>query len=83
MVELTWHETRGSHLLQLVNHSGVHDNAFFPPLKIEGIRIRLPGMAGKKAKTLTGAGVTAEDEGSSLLLTLNELHEYEGILVGE
>ena len=83
MVELTWHETRGKYLLQMVNHSGIHDNACFPPLKIEDIRISLPGMAGKKAQTLNGGSVKAEDEGDSLLLTLSALHEYEGILVGE
>ncbi len=81
MVEITWKRSGNRLLLQLVNNSGIFANSYFPPLKIYGIRLCLPGLAGKTAGTLNGGTVTAADDAGSLILQLSELNEYEAIVL--
>ncbi len=81
MVELTWKKTGSSDVIQLVNNTGIFSNSYFEPIRITDIRLRLPGMAGRTASTLNGGSVTVKDEADTLVIKLNELNEYEAILL--
>ncbi len=81
MVEVTWKRSGDCYLLQLVNNSGIFANSYFPPLRIADIALRVPSMAGRNARTLNGGIVTVQEENGDLMIHLNELNEYEAIVL--
>lgn len=81
MVELTAAKKGGLRLVQLVNGTGCFANRWFPPVTVRDIRLELPGLAGRNAKALNGGRVLCEGRGGSLTIHLNELNEYEAIII--
>ena len=81
MVEVAWKRSGETRLLQLVNNSGLFANSCFPPLRITGITLRAPGMAGRTARTHNGGALTVREEDGDLLIQLDELNEYEAIVL--
>ena len=81
MVELTWKQSGEQYMLQLVNNSGIFSNSYFAPIRMTELKILLPRMAGRTARTLNGGHVITVDEGDTLSVTLNELNEYEAIVL--
>jgi len=81
MVELAAAKKDGLLLVQLVNGTGCFANRWFPPVPVRDIRLKLPGLAGKSARTLNGGQVLCEGSGGSLTIHLNELNEYEAITI--
>lgn len=67
--------------MQLVNGTGCFANRWFPPVPVRDIRLELPGLAGKTARALNGGKVFCENNHSGLTLRLNELNEYEAIII--
>lgn len=81
MVELTLAKKDGLLLVQLVNGTGCFSNRWFSPVPVRDIRLELPGLAGKSARALNGGKVLCESNNSSLTVCLNELSEYEAIII--
>lgn len=81
MAELTLAKKDGMLLVQLVNASGCFANRWFPPVPIRDIRLTLPGLAGKTARTLNGGKVSCESREDRLMIHLDVLGEYEAIIV--
>ncbi len=81
MVEVTLNETMGKYFIQLVNTSGVFGNSFHSPLPVFDIDLILPSTAGTKAIALNGGSVVCETQKDQLLLHLNQLKEYEAIII--
>lgn len=80
MVELTLAKKEGLLLAQLVNASGCFANRWFPPLPVRDIRLELPGLAGKTARTLNGGKAACESREDKLIINLDVLDEYEAII---
>ena len=66
-------------LVQLINGSGVFANSYFRPIPMQKIELHLPGMAGKSVKALNGGTGVAQSAGDALIITLDQLNEYEAI----
>ncbi len=81
MVELTLAEKDDLTLVQLVNGTGCFANRWFPPVPVRDIRLELPGLAGRRAQALNGGAVRQEGADGKLILHLDELKEYEGIVI--
>ncbi len=81
MVELTLAKKDGLLLAQLVNASGCFANRWFPPVPVRDIQLELPGLAGKCARALNGGKVLCETNSDSLTVRLDELNEYEAIII--
>ena len=81
MVELTLAKKEGAVLAQLVNGTGCFANRWFPPVPVRDIRLELPGLAGKTARALNGGKVLCETNNDSLTVRLDELNEYEAIII--
>jgi hypothetical protein len=81
MVELTLAKKEGAVLAQLVNGTGCFANRWFPPVSVRDIWLELPGLAGKTARALNGGKVLCETNNDSLTVRLNELNEYEAIII--
>lgn len=81
MVELTAAKKEGLLLVQLVNGTGCFANRWFAPVPVRDIRLELPGLAGKTAKAINGGRARCESAGGGLTVYLNELREYEAIVV--
>lgn len=81
MVELTLASKGTALVCQLVNTSGCFANRFFPPLPVRDICIELPKMQAGRVYALNGGQVTADSTGDRLILTLDELREYEAIVI--
>ncbi len=81
MVELTLAQKDGLLLVQLVNASGCFANRWFPPVPVRDIRLELPGLAGRSAYALNGGKVLCESNSCDLTVRLNELNEYEAIII--
>ncbi len=82
MVELTVAQKDGLTLVQLVNESGCFAGHYFPPVTMGDIRLRLPGLAGKTARTLNGGHVECREEDGCLAVELDVLKDYEAVLIG-
>lgn len=81
MVELTLAKKDDLLLVQLVNGTGCFANRWFSPVPVRDIRLELPALAGKNACALNGGKVLCESNHSSLTVCLNELNEYEAIII--
>lgn len=81
MVELTMAKKDGLLMAQMVNASGCFANRWFPPVPVREIRLELPGLAGKTARTLNGGKVTCESKEDKLIINLDVLNEYEAIIM--
>ena len=81
MVELTLAKKDDTLVVQLVNGTGCFANRWFPPVPVQDIRLELPGLAGKAAQALNGGQVLWESNSGSLTVQLNELNEYEAIII--
>lgn len=81
MVELTLAKKEGVLLAQLVNGTGCFANRWFPPVPVRDIRLELPGLAGKTVRALNGGKVLCETNNDSLTVRLDELNEYEAIII--
>ncbi len=81
MVELTLAKKDDTLVVQLVNGTGCFANRWFPPVPVQDIRLELPGLAGKAARALNGGQVLWESNSGSLTVQLNELNEYEAIII--
>lgn len=81
MAELTLSRKEGLTLVQMVNTTGCFANAWFEPVPVHDIRLVLPGLAGKAARTLHGGSVMCEDADGALSVLLNQLNEYEAIVI--
>ena len=81
MVELTLAKKEGAVLAQLVNGTGCFANRWFPPVPVRDIRLELPGLAGKTARALNGGRVLCETNNDYLTVRLDELNEYEAIII--
>ena len=81
MVELTLAKKGGLLLVQLVNGTGCFANRWFPPVSMRDIRLELPGLAGKAAQALNGGKVLCENNNGGLTVRLDELNEYEAIII--
>lgn len=81
MVELTLAKKEDAVLAQMVNGTGCFANRWFPPVPVRDIRLELPGLAGKTARALNGGKVLCETNKDSLTVRLNELNEYEAIII--
>lgn len=87
MAELTMNYTEGKLLLQLVNTSGVFGNSYFTPVPVRDIQIRisreylLPGTQ-CSAAALNGGNASASLEDSVVSIVLDQLKDYEAIVIG-
>ena len=81
MVELTLAKKEGTLVLQLVNATGCFANRFFPPTPVRDIRLELPAAPGTQARALNGGSVTVAPRGGGLCVTLDELRDYEAIVI--
>lgn len=81
MTEVTLNRSGGKLLIQLVNTSGVFGNSYFDPLPIREIVLTLPADAGTQAQALNGGQVSVEPSEGGLTVRLDELREYEAIVV--
>ena len=81
MVEITWKRSGDKYVLQFVNNSGLFSNSCFAPIRICNIQARLPHMAGRSAKALNGGILSVANDGDALVVQLNELNEYEAIVL--
>lgn len=78
-VELVLCKKTDRFLVQLINGSGVFANSYFRPIPMQKIELYLPGMAGKSVKALNGGTGVAQSAGDALIITLDQLNEYEAI----
>ena len=78
-VELVLCKKAGRFMVQLVNGSGVFANSYFRPIPMQKIELYLPGLAGKSVKALNGGTAVAQSAGDALIITLDQLNEYEAI----
>lgn len=81
MVELTLARKENTLVCQLVNASGCFANRFFPPLPVRDIRLELPMLQAGRVYALNGGQVSVDTAGDRLVLTLNELREYEAVVI--
>lgn len=86
MVELNVCKAEGKKIIQLINDSGCFGNHFTRPLPVYDVILRIEGTLEDgtqitRAETLRGGTVTMERDGSDLLLYLNQLRDYEAIVV--
>ncbi len=81
MVELTAAKKDDLLLIQLVNGTGCFANRWFPPVSVRNIRLELPGLAGRRVRSLNGGLILCESNGNRLTVHLSELNEYEAIII--
>ena len=81
MVEITLNSAGEKTLVQLVNTSGVFGNSYYDPLPIHDIILSLPTGIGKQAKALNDGQVTWENKEDCLLIHLDQLNDYEAIVI--
>lgn len=81
MVELTLAKKDGLLAVQMVNGTGCFANRWFQPVPVRGIQLELPWLVCSQIRTLNGGTVTAEIVGSRLAVHLDELREYEAIII--
>jgi hypothetical protein len=83
LVELTMMDqpARGRTLVHLVNGSGHHDTAYFPPLEIRDIRIDLPRDVRRAHAVALDRDLPIERNGQRRSFTVPRLQAYEVIVV--
>ena len=82
MAELVLCKSNGKTVVQLINETGCFANNYFAPVPLRDIRPRLPGLTGKeKPVTLRDGGAVLSDENGSLEVRLDELKDYEAIIL--
>lgn len=81
MVELTLAKKDGLLAVQMVNGTGCFANRWFPPVPVRDIRLELPWLVCSQIRTLNGGTVTAEIVDGRLAVHLDELREYEAIII--
>ena len=82
MAELVLCKSNGKTVVQLINETGCFANNYFAPVPLRDIRLRLPGLTGKeKPVTLRGSRAVLSDENGSPEIRLDELKDYEAIIL--
>ena len=82
MAELVLCKSNGKTVVQLINETGCFANHYFAPVPLRDIRLRLPGLTGKeKPVTLRGGRAVLSDENGSPEVRLDELKDYEAIIL--
>lgn len=81
MVELTLAKKDGLLAVQMVNGTGCFANRWFPPVPVRGIQLELPWLVCSQIRTLNGGTVTAEIVDGRLAIHLDELRDYEAIII--
>lgn len=79
-VEVTLAQKPGLLVVQLVNGSGVFANSYFDPIPMQNLRLRLPGVQAAETYTLNGGKAECRVEGEDLIITLDQLKEFEAIV---
>lgn len=79
-VELTLCRRRGALIAQLVNATGAAQGAWHEPLPVRNVRLELPGEAAR-ARALCGGAVELRALDGKSVVTLDELREYEAIVL--
>ena len=73
--------SRGRSLIHLVNGTGHHDTAYFPPLEIRDIRIDLPRDVRRVRAVALNRELPIESNGRRRSFTVPRLQAYEVIIV--
>ena len=73
--------SRGRSLIHLVNGTGHHDTAYFPPLEIRDIRIELPRDVRRVRAVALDRALPIEVHGRVRSFTLPRLQAYEVVVV--
>lgn len=81
MVELTLAKKDGLLAVQLVNGTGCFANRWFPPVPVRDIRLELPILEYRHVRALNGGAVAAETAEGKLIIHLDELREYEAVII--
>ena len=81
LVQITWMEQNGRHIIHLINMSGTSQTAYFAPLPARNIRVRVEGDF-KEARSLRTPGdlpIRSADGYSEF--TLPRLNDYEAVVL--
>ena len=86
MVELVLCRTEKEKIIQLINESGCMEKHYMAPLPVYDLSVRIPdrladGSRITNCHTLRGGKVSLERDGDDLVLHLNQLCDYEAIVV--
>ena len=82
MAELVLGKCERKTVVQLINASGCFANNYFAPTPIHEIHLKLPGLTGKeKPATLRGGTAVLREANSGYGIVLNELKDYETIIL--
>ena len=81
MVELTLSKKDGYRVVQLINTTGVMANSYFEPVPVRDIEVKLPDVKFTKISTLNGGRVTCHKKDGEIHLHIDELKEYEAIVI--
>ena len=82
MAELVLCRLEGKLVVQLINESGCFGSHYFSPAPLRRIRLTLPGLTGREVPvTLRGGKAELHEENGQLVLTLDELRDYEAIIL--
>ncbi len=82
MAELVLGSCEGKTVVQLINESGCFANNYFAPAPLRDIRLALPGLTGReKPVTLRGGKAELHETKQGYELVLNELVDYEAIIL--
>lgn len=82
MVELTLCKKDSMAVVQLINETGCFSGAWFDPVPVGNIRLVLPGVRGS-AQALNGGTVQTRQTEDGLEIQLDQLSEYEAIVIKE
>jgi len=81
MVELVLCKKGPHTVVQLINGTGYFANSTFSPVPVRDIQLTLPDMVGSHVRTLNGGHAALSRSGRTLEITLDELNEYEAIVI--
>lgn len=83
MVEINMVEKENQKMIQLINNSGCFSNSYFKPLPIYNIKLKinLKNHKDNNLVALRGGRVEGEYRDGYLYITLDELRDYEGIVI--
>ncbi len=86
MVEINVCRTGKERIVQFINESGCMEKHYMKPLPVYGLSVRISdrladGSEITKCRALRGGEVTMERDGGELILHLNQLKDYEAIVL--
>ena len=86
MVEINICRTDSERIVQFVNESGCMEKHYMEPLPVHDLSVRIPGTLPDgspvaKCRTLRGGEAAMERDGEEMILHLDQLRDYEAIVV--